>query len=194
MWTIVGFCVVCLALSLMLTNATDALNAALLIMLYTLAPWTAVNLTDYFLVRHGHYAIADLFTLNGIYGAWSWRGITAMLLGIIAEIPFVELSFLNGWVAAALGVDIAFAVGLLVSSLAYWIFTRTLDVAGESSSSTATPTPRIRSALRPLPAPWSKKTDEPGAPALPRRRDRQLKGRSDAARSAKSWACGRSTT
>ncbi len=39
-----------------------ALNTTLLIMLYLLAPWTAVNLTDYFFVRRGHYAIADLFT------------------------------------------------------------------------------------------------------------------------------------
>lgn len=34
-------------------------------MLYLLVPWTAVNLTDYFFVRRGHYAIADLFTSNG---------------------------------------------------------------------------------------------------------------------------------
>ena len=100
-------------------------------MLYTLAAWTAVNLTDYFLIRHGHYAIADLFTPNGIYGAWSWRGITAVLLGIVAEIPLVQLSFFEGWVAKAIGVDIAFIVGPLVSGVAYWIFTRSLDVAGE---------------------------------------------------------------
>jgi NCS1 family nucleobase:cation symporter-1 len=128
---IVTFTVVCLVLSLLLSNATSALNTSLLIMLYLLAPWTAVNLTDYFFVRRGHYAIADLFTPHGIYGAWGWRGITAMLLGIAAEIPFVDLSFFEGPAAAVMGVDIAFVVGLVVAAVAYWIFTRSLDLRAE---------------------------------------------------------------
>ena len=89
-------------------------------MLYLLAPWTAVNLTDYFFVRRGHYAIADLFTPNGIYGAWSWRGMTAFIAGVLAEIPFVVLPFFVGPAAKAMGeVDIAFIVGLLVSGVVY---------------------------------------------------------------------------
>ena len=103
-------------MSLLLTNATSALNTTLLIMLYLLAPWTAVNLTDYFFVRRGHYAIADLFTPKGIYGAWSWRGLTAFIAGVLAEIPFVDLPFFVGPAAKAMGeVDIAFIIGLLVS-------------------------------------------------------------------------------
>ena len=60
--TIVALAVVWFVMSLLLSNATTALNTTLLIMLYLLVPWTAVNLTDYFFVRRGHYAIADLFT------------------------------------------------------------------------------------------------------------------------------------
>ena len=101
-------------------------------MLYLLVPWTAVNLTDYFFVRRGHYAIADLFTPNGIYGTWSWRGLTAFIAGIVAEIPFVDLPFFVGPAAKALGeVDIAFMVGLLVSGVVYVVLTRSLDVSGE---------------------------------------------------------------
>ena len=101
-------------------------------MLYLLAPWTAVNLTDYFFVRRGHYAIADLFTPNGIYGAWSWRGLTAFIAGVLAEIPFVDLPFFVGPAAKAMGeVDIAFIVGLLVSGVVYVAVTRSLDVSGE---------------------------------------------------------------
>ena len=125
-------------MSLLLTNATTALNTTLLIMLYLLVPWTAVNLTDYFFVRRGHYAIADLFTPDGIYGAWSWRGITAFLAGIIAEIPFVVLPFFTGPVAAAMGgVDIAFVVGLLVSGVVYLLLTRSLDVSRELAQASA---------------------------------------------------------
>jgi NCS1 family nucleobase:cation symporter-1 len=91
-----------------------------------------VNLTDYFFVRRGHYAIADLFTPDGIYGAWSWRGITAFVAGILAEIPFMVLPFFTGPVAAAMGdVDVAFAVGLLVSGAVYVLLTRSLDVSRE---------------------------------------------------------------
>src|SRR6185312_1265501 len=121
-----------LVMSLLLTNATSALNTTLLIMLYLLAPWTAVNLTDYFFVRRGHYAIADLFTPNGIYGAWSWRGLTAFIAGVLAEIPFVVLPFFVGPAATAMSeVDIAFIVGLLVSGLVYVGLTRSLDVSHE---------------------------------------------------------------
>jgi purine-cytosine permease-like protein len=126
--------------SLLLTNATTALNTTLLIMLYLLAPWTAVNLTDYFFVRRGHYAIADLFTPNGIYGAWSWRGLTAFLAGVGAEIPFVDLPFFVGPAAKAMGeVDIAFIVGLLASGLVYLAVTRSLDVTHERAFIDANP-------------------------------------------------------
>ena len=130
--TITVLAVAWLVMSLLLTNATTALNTTLLLMLYLLVPWTAVNLTDYFFVRHGHYAIADLFTPGGIYGAWSWRGLSAFIAGVLAEIPFVVLPFFVGPAAAAMGeVDIAFVVGLLVSGAVYIALTRSLDVSGE---------------------------------------------------------------
>jgi NCS1 family nucleobase:cation symporter-1 len=130
--TIVVLAVAWLVMSLLLTDATSALNTTLLIMLYLLAPWTAVNLTDYFFVRRGHYAIADLFTPKGLYGAWSWRGLTAFIAGVLAEIPFVVLPFFVGPVATAMSeVDIAFIVGLLVSGLVYIGVTRSLDVSRE---------------------------------------------------------------
>jgi nucleobase:cation symporter-1, NCS1 family len=121
-----------LIMGLLLTNATTALNTTLLIMLYLLVPWTAVNLTDYFFVRRGHYVIADLFTPAGIYGAWARRGLVAFLVGVLAEIPFVDLPFFVGPAAAAMGeVDIAFVVGLLVSGGVYVALTRSLDVTRE---------------------------------------------------------------
>ena len=40
-------------------------NDFLLLVLYFFIPWTAVNLTDYFIVRKGHYAIAEIFKPNG---------------------------------------------------------------------------------------------------------------------------------
>lgn len=138
--TILVLTVVWLALSLALTDATESLNTALLIMLYLLVPWTAVNLTDYFFVRRGHYVIADLFTPAGVYGRWPWRGIGAFLIGIAAEIPFMDLPFFVGPAASAMGeVDIAFVVGLVVSGGAYVLFTRTQDLSAETRLLTGHP-------------------------------------------------------
>ncbi len=140
MITILVLTVVWLALSLALTDATESLNTALLIMLYLLVPWTAVNLTDYFFVRRGHYVIADLFTPAGVYGRWPWRGIGAFLIGIAAEIPFMDLPFFVGPAASAMGeVDIAFVVGLVVSGGAYVLFTRTQDLSAETRLLTGHP-------------------------------------------------------
>ncbi len=86
--TIVVLAVIWLVGGLALTNAVSSLNNALLGMLYLLAPWTAINLLDFFLLRHGHYAITDLFTPNGIYGTWNRFGVTAYLVAILVEIPF----------------------------------------------------------------------------------------------------------
>lgn len=113
--------------------------SALTLMLYILVPWTATNLVDFFVVRRGHYAIADLFTPNGIYGAWGWRGLTAFAIGLLSEIPFMVLPTIGDWsfvgpLASALGdVDIAWLVGLAVTSVVYWLLCRSLDLAAEES-------------------------------------------------------------
>lgn len=45
---------------------------------YLLIPWTAVNLTDYDIVRRGVYSISDILQFDGgIYGRWGRRGLTA---------------------------------------------------------------------------------------------------------------------
>ena len=127
-----------LVLGNLLENASQTLNNSLLVMLYLLAPWTAVNLMDYFFVRRGHYAIADLFTPHGIYGSWAWRGIVAYVVGVLVEIPFMVLSGDGAYVgpiAVTLQyVDISWIVGMLVAGGLYYIFTRSLDVAGEAEA------------------------------------------------------------
>ena len=62
-------------------NAVTDLFNALIVMLYLIVPWTALNLVDYFFVRRGRYAILDLFTPSGIYGAWGKRGLAAYVIG-----------------------------------------------------------------------------------------------------------------
>jgi nucleobase:cation symporter-1, NCS1 family len=102
-------------------NSITYLNALLVMMLYFLMPWTAVNLIDYFWLRRGRYSIADLFRPDGLYGAWGVRGLTAYALGFAASIPFfVVPNVYTGVLAMRLdGVDIGWLVGGVISALAY---------------------------------------------------------------------------
>jgi nucleobase:cation symporter-1, NCS1 family len=107
------------------TNYLDSFNTFLVIMVYCLVPWTAVNLVDFYLVRRGHYSISDIVDPAGRYGQWAWRGLLAYFGGFVAMIPFFSLSFYQGPVTKALGgADISFVVGLLVSGVAYLALTR----------------------------------------------------------------------
>ncbi|WP_077525936.1 purine-cytosine permease family protein [Metapseudomonas resinovorans] len=96
-------------------------NTFIMMMLYALIPWTAVNLVDFYCVRKGHYAISELFNPEGIYATWSRNGLSAYFLGILAMVPFMSLSFYVGPGAQALGgADITFIVGLAVSGITYF--------------------------------------------------------------------------
>jgi nucleobase:cation symporter-1, NCS1 family len=117
-------------------NAIALLFATLTIMLYLLVPWTSVNLTDYFFVRRGRYAITQLFESHGIYGAWGTRGLIAYALGFIATLPFFVLpDVYTGPAARALGgVDVGWLVGLIVSGGSYWLLCGSLDLSSEASA------------------------------------------------------------
>jgi nucleobase:cation symporter-1, NCS1 family len=123
------------------TNAVSTVLDSLTLMLYLLVPWTALNLVDFFFVRHGHYAITDIFTPDGVYGAWGWRGLTAYGVGFAAEIPFMVLPPIGGLSYTGYfphhitnGVDYAWLVGLVISGLVYLALSRSLDVAAEQSA------------------------------------------------------------
>jgi len=104
----------------------------LLLILYFFIPWTAVNLVDYYLVRRGHYAIAEIFNPRGLYGRWGWRGITAYTVGFLAMVPFFSTGLFTGFVAKALGdADISLFIGLPVAGGLYYLFGRSIDVQAE---------------------------------------------------------------
>ncbi len=115
-------------------NFLSNFNKFLLMVLYLFIPWTAVNLVDYYLVRRGHYAIAEIFKPDGMYGRWGWRGIIAYLVGFAAMIPFFSVSGLFvGFVAHSLNdADISLFIGLPVSAVLYWVLCRSLDIAAET--------------------------------------------------------------
>jgi NCS1 family nucleobase:cation symporter-1 len=109
-------------------------NNFLLLILYLFIPWTAVNLVDYYIVRKGHYAIAEIFKPDGMYGRWGWRGIAAYVIGFVVMIPFFSVGTLfTGFIAKKLdGADISLFIGLPVSAILYFVFSRSIDVAAET--------------------------------------------------------------
>jgi NCS1 family nucleobase:cation symporter-1 len=133
---IIGIVVV-MALAVVIALALPAdylgsFNTFVLLMLYFLIPWTAVNLVDFYFVRRGHYAITEIFKARGIYGTWPRRGLISYLAGVLAMVPFVVSTAYTGPIATALGgVDFSFLVGLVVAGGLYYLLTRDLDLAAE---------------------------------------------------------------
>jgi NCS1 family nucleobase:cation symporter-1 len=94
----------------------------ILLLLYVLVPWTAINLVDYYLLRHGVYDVASFFRQDGgIYGRVNLPAVACYALGIVVQIPFIASALYTGPAARAMGgVDLSWIIGLLVTSPAYY--------------------------------------------------------------------------
>ncbi|HLW25780.1 MAG TPA: cytosine permease [Steroidobacteraceae bacterium] len=108
----------------------------ILLLLYVLVPWTAINLVDYYLLKQGEYDVASFFRRDGgLYGWVNPAAVSCYIVGILVQLPFIDSPLYRGPVARALGgVDLSWIVGLAVTSPAYyWLAKRsnqgTLPVA-----------------------------------------------------------------
>jgi NCS1 family nucleobase:cation symporter-1 len=95
----------------------------LLLLLYFMVPWTAINLVDFYWLRRGEYNIQAIFDPKGEYGKMNGIAIWAYLLGILLQFPFMNTEIYVGPVAKWLnGADLAWIVGLIVPALIYYSF------------------------------------------------------------------------
>jgi NCS1 family nucleobase:cation symporter-1 len=118
-----------LAKSAFLVNYTDFI----LLLLYVLVPWTAINLVDYYLLRHGRYDVESFFRRDGgIYGRVNGAAVACYVVGIIVQLPFVASPLYTGVIARSMGgVDLSWIVGLAVTAPAYfWIARRSQGRGG----------------------------------------------------------------
>ena len=108
-------------------------NNFLVLLIYFLTPWTAINLVDFYFVRKGDYAIKEIFNPRGIYGSWNWRGLLAYFAGFAVMIPFFSIgTFFVGPVAkAANGADFSIFIGLPFSALLYYLLARGQNLSEE---------------------------------------------------------------
>jgi purine-cytosine permease-like protein len=95
----------------------------ILLLLYVLIPWTAINLVDYYLIRHGDYDVEAFFDpTGGPYGRVGTIGIVAYIIGILVEIPFMSTTLYTGPAASAMnGTDLSWIVGLVVTVPLYYL-------------------------------------------------------------------------
>ncbi len=98
------------------SNLSNFLDVLLTIFI----PWSAVNLTDYFLVRRGNYDVTAFFIPNGVYGKFAWRGLVAYAVGLGAQWPFVsQPDYVGPLVSHLGGADISWLIGFFVSAIVY---------------------------------------------------------------------------
>jgi NCS1 family nucleobase:cation symporter-1 len=96
------------------------------ILLYVMVPWTAVNLVDYYLIRHGHYDVPSFFAPDGgVYGRYNVAALVCYVLGILVQVPFIASDLYTGPIARAMGgIDFSWIVGLVVVSVVYFLAVR----------------------------------------------------------------------
>jgi NCS1 family nucleobase:cation symporter-1 len=130
-----GFVVVMMLLSMgiALWGSADFLDnfknfVLLLLMVFT--PWSAINLTDYYLISRENVDLPALYDPNGRYGRWNTVAITTYFLGILVQIPFLAQTMYTGPLTEALGgADISWIVGLVVPAIVYYVWARRRPVA-----------------------------------------------------------------
>ncbi|MFJ4445217.1 purine-cytosine permease family protein [Pseudomonas sp. NPDC089422] len=90
--------------------------------LYLLIPWSAINLVDYYVVRRGSYSIDDLYDAQGRYGGWNRKTMMVYGVSIIGTVPFMKLSFFEGYFARLIGADVSWIAGLVLAGMLYFVF------------------------------------------------------------------------
>ena len=114
-------------------GAVGALYVGLTLMLYVLAPWSAINLVDYFIFRRRLYAVLELQKADGLYGLWNASGLVSYVAGLAVGIPFFSLpGYFIGPAAAAMGgADIAWLPELVTAAGLYLALNRRKNFEGE---------------------------------------------------------------
>jgi len=118
------------------SNFMTDLSNFLVFTLYLLVPWTAINLTDFYLIRHGKYDIPQLFKVDGIYGKVNWFALIVYALAVGVQFPFMNNEWIVGPVATALGgADIAWIVGFVFAAVVYYFGARYFTPSSSGSRS-----------------------------------------------------------
>jgi purine-cytosine permease-like protein len=141
----VVFCVIAAVMAIVgkdnfVTNYTNFI----FLLLYLLVPWTAINLVDFYLVKHGHYDVPSFFKPDGgLYGLFNLPACAVYVIGVAVEVPFISTEMFTGPIAKQISdVDLSWLIGLaVVCPLYYWAARRFLrDQQVEATPTLVDPT------------------------------------------------------
>lgn len=107
----------------------------LLFLLAFFVPWSAISLTDFYLITKGKVDVPALSQPNGRYGRWNWAGIIVYFCGVLVQLPFIDNPLHHGsltWIFA--GNDVSWIIGWIVTAL-LWLAARKVDRRGTLSHS-----------------------------------------------------------
>lgn len=97
----------------------------LLFLLAFFVPWSAISLTDFYLITRGRVDVPALADPDGRYGRWNVAGIAVYVLGVMVQLPFINNPLHHGsltWIFA--GNDVSWIVGWLVTALLWFVASR----------------------------------------------------------------------
>jgi len=91
-----------------------------------LGPVIGIILVDYFLIRKTELSVEDLYRHNGIYAGVNPSAITALLIGVVPNIPgfLANIGLYSGTGFIVTLYNYAWFIGLGISSLVYYLLMR----------------------------------------------------------------------
>ncbi|WP_405063576.1 cytosine permease [Kribbella sp. NBC_01505] len=122
----IGFLLVSVLIALFASHDfLDNFKNFVLVLLMVFTPWSAINLTDYYLISRERVDIPALYDATGRYGAWNVVALVSYGLGIVVQIPFLAQKLYTGPITDALGgADISWIIGLVVTAAIYYPWAR----------------------------------------------------------------------
>lgn len=93
------------------------------LLLYVLIPWSAINLVDFFIVQKGRYNVSAMFDpTGGEYGKWNVVGLSSYAIGLLAQLPFMDIAIFTGPLAGS--INISWLVGFAVTATVFLVMVR----------------------------------------------------------------------
>lgn len=103
------------------------------LLLYVLIPWSAINLVDFFIVRKGEYDVAALFDSSGEkYGKWNAIGLWSFVIGLAAQLPFMDIALFTGPFAGT--INVSWLIGFVVTAVVFLLLSKTRKPAASVSA------------------------------------------------------------
>src|SRR5690606_2315210 len=101
---IVGFTAVSIAVALLASaDFLDNFKNFVLALLMVFTPWSAINLTDYYLISRERVDIPALYDPAGRYGRWNVTALVSYAFGVVIQIPFLAQKLYTGPITEMLG-------------------------------------------------------------------------------------------